>query len=196
MTSLTGYSPAGQVMRCLTSPSPTPIGTSEDWGGILCGTSSQVDWSVGSASTDHTSDSDDPAEHNMWNPMLELFCHAEIGILMVALADEMVLAITALSCHFALDILCDKSETRKCVDATTFDLLQDGTDVTADEQCNTMGAVSCRGALEVAGSVSLVGSLPNCSAVSSATDGFPSVVSHDRDRIVFPRILSFLLFRR
>ena len=68
-------------------------------------------WSVGSASTDHTSDSDDPAEHNMCNPMLELFCHAEIGILMEPLADEVVLAMIALSCHFALDILCDKSET-------------------------------------------------------------------------------------
>ena len=37
-------------------------------------------------------------------------------------------------------------------------------------------------ALEAAnGPVSLVGSLPNCSAVLSAADGFPSVVSHDRD---------------
>ena len=108
MTSLTGYSPAGQVMRCLTSQSPAPIGASEDWGGIRCGTSSQAAWSVGSVSTDHTSDSDDPAEHNMWNPMLELFCHAEIGILMEALADELVLAMIALACHFALDIPCDK----------------------------------------------------------------------------------------
>ena len=39
--------------------------------------------------------------------MLELFCHAEIGFLTDALADEMVLAVVALTCHFALDILCD-----------------------------------------------------------------------------------------
>ena len=44
-------------------------------------------------------------------------------------------------CHVALDILCDKSETQMA----TFDLLQDGTDMTADEQCNTMGAASSRG---------------------------------------------------
>ena len=54
MTSLTGNSPAGQGLRCLTSPSPAPIGARKDWR-VLCGTSSQVDWSVGSASTDHTS---------------------------------------------------------------------------------------------------------------------------------------------
>ena len=189
MTFLTRYSPAGHTTRCVTSTNPAPIGACEDWGEIPYG--SQVDWLVSSESTDHTSDSDDPAEHNMWNPMLELFCHAEIGILMEALADEMVLAMIALSCHFALDILCDKSETRKCVDAATFDLSQDGTDVTSDEQCNTMGAVRYTGgastlsrALEVVGSVSLIGSLPNCSVVSSAADGFPSVVSCDRDRIV------------
>ena len=58
-----------------------------------------------------TSDPDELAEHNMWNPMLELFCHADIGILLEALADDMVLGIIALTCHFALDTSCDKSET-------------------------------------------------------------------------------------
>ena len=142
MISLTGYTPAGQVIRCLTSPSPAPVGASEDTGGILCGTSSQVDWSVGSASTNRTSGSGDPAEHDMWNLILELFCHAEIGNLMEAFADEMVLATIALSCHFALDVPWEQSENPKCVDVATFDMLQDGTDVTAGEQCNTMGAVA------------------------------------------------------
>ena len=54
---------------------------------------------------------------------------------MEALADEVVLAVIALSCHFALDILCDKSETRKCIDMATFDLSQEGTDVTSDDRC-------------------------------------------------------------
>ena len=88
-----------------------------------------MDWGVGSESTDYTLDSDEPADHNMWNPMLELFCHAEIGILMGALADEMVLAMIALTCHFALDILCDKSETQECADGATFDLSYDRTDL-------------------------------------------------------------------
>ena len=90
-------------------------------------------------------------------------------------------------------ILCDKSETRKYIDAATFALSHGGTDVTSDEQRKTRGAVSCTGgastwtrALEVVnGSVSLIGSLPNCPADMSGADGFPSVVSHDRDRIVF-----------
>ena len=132
MTFLTGDSPAGQLTHCLTSTNPTPIGASEDWGEIPDRTLRQVDWSVGFESTDHTSDTDDPTAHNMWNPMLELFCHAEIGILMEALANEVVLAMVALSCHFALDILCDTRETRK--DAATFGLSQDGTDVTSRSQ--------------------------------------------------------------
>ena len=78
MTFLTGYLSAGQETRCLTSTNLAPIGVSEDWGVIPCGTSSQVDWSVGSESTNPTSDSDELAEHYIWNPMLELFCHAEI----------------------------------------------------------------------------------------------------------------------
>ena len=105
MIFLTEYLPAGQVTRCLTSTNPAPIGVSEDWVEITHGTSYKVAWSVGSESTDHTSDPDELAEHNMWHPMLEPLCHADIGILMEALADEMVLAMIALSCHFALDIL-------------------------------------------------------------------------------------------
>ena len=39
--------------------------------------------------------------------MLELLCHDYIGIFMEALFDEGDAGI-ALSCHFALDLLCDK----------------------------------------------------------------------------------------
>ena len=104
---------------------PGTIRSKRDWREIPYGTSRQVDWSVGSESTDDTLDSNEP-------PMLELLCHAEIGKLMEALADEMVLAMVALSCRSALDILCDESETQKCVDVATFDLSQDGTDMTSD----------------------------------------------------------------
>ena len=44
--------------------------------------------------------------------MLELFFHAHIGIHMEVLVDEMELGRIALACHFAPDILCDKSEVR------------------------------------------------------------------------------------
>ena len=90
-----------------------------DWEEDSDDTSYQVTWSVGSGSTDHTSNSNELGDHNLLNPMLELFCHADIGLLMEVLVDDMVLAMVALSCHFALDVLCDKSEPRS-IDVVTF----------------------------------------------------------------------------
>ena len=51
----------------------------------------------------------DENEHNMWNSLLELFCHVQVGLRMETLVDEVATARAALSCHFALDPLCDKS---------------------------------------------------------------------------------------
>ena len=34
------------------------------------------------------SEADELVEHNVWNPMLGLFCHADIGIFMAAPVDE------------------------------------------------------------------------------------------------------------
>ena len=56
--------------------------------------------------------SDELEEHNAGNSMLELVCHTHIGIYMEALVGAKELGIIALSCHFVLDILCDKSEVR------------------------------------------------------------------------------------
>ena len=56
--------------------------------------------------------SDEQEEHNAWNPMLELVCHAHIGMHLEVLVGEKELGRIALSCHFALDILCDKSGVR------------------------------------------------------------------------------------
>ena len=50
----------------------------------------------------------DEKEHNMWNSPLELFFHMRIGQYMKPLVDEVSTARIALSCHFALDTLCDK----------------------------------------------------------------------------------------
>ena len=55
------------------------------------------------SSTLTSSDSVDYDEHNSWNPMLELLCHAHIGVFMEALFDEEEMGRIALSCHFALD---------------------------------------------------------------------------------------------
>ena len=57
--------------------------------------------------------SDELEEHNAGNQILELFFHARDRTYMQVLVDEKELGRISLSCHFALDILCDKSETRR-----------------------------------------------------------------------------------
>ena len=44
----------------------------------------------------------DGSEHNMWNPLFELFCHMQIGLCMETQADEVSTARVALSCKMAL----------------------------------------------------------------------------------------------
>ena len=44
--------------------------------------------------------SDGLQEHNAWNPVLELFCHANVGVKMEVLVDEKELERIALSCQF------------------------------------------------------------------------------------------------
>ena len=41
--------------------------------------------------------------------MLASLCHFEIGVGMEALLDEVDMGRLALTCHFSLDILCDKT---------------------------------------------------------------------------------------
>ena len=55
-------------------------------------------------------DSDEYDEHNMWNHMLCLSCYEYGCAVMESYLDEAVLKRIALSCHFALDLLCDKAE--------------------------------------------------------------------------------------
>ena len=60
------------------------------------------------SSTLTSSDLDEHDRHNIRNSMLDLPCHVHIGVCMEALLDEEDLGRTALSGHFALDILCNK----------------------------------------------------------------------------------------
>ena len=46
--------------------------------------------------------------HNEWCPLLELFFHWRIGQYMEAMVDDVSTAKVALTCHFALDVLCEK----------------------------------------------------------------------------------------
>ena len=55
-------------------------------------------------------DPDEYDEHIMRNPMLGLFCHVQVGVLMESYFDEVVLTRIALSCHFSIDLLCEKAE--------------------------------------------------------------------------------------
>ena len=49
---------------------------------------------------------DDYFVHNMWNPLLELLLHEQVSGIFGTFVDEFDLAKIALSCHFALDLLC------------------------------------------------------------------------------------------
>ena len=44
----------------------------------------------------------------MWNPLMKLLFHVEISAAFEPFVDEIDLAKIALSCHFALDLLCFK----------------------------------------------------------------------------------------
>ena len=51
---------------------------------------------------------DDYFEHNIWNPLLDLLFLEQVGGIFVSFVVEIDLAKIALSCHFALDLLCYK----------------------------------------------------------------------------------------
>ena len=51
---------------------------------------------------------EDVFSHNMWNPPLELLFHELVSCVFEPFVDEIDLAKIALSCHFALDLLCYK----------------------------------------------------------------------------------------
>ena len=63
------------------------------------------------SSVSAASDSVDFVAHNIWNPMMELLFHVQIGGIFEIFVEEIDLARVALSCHFALDLLCDKAGT-------------------------------------------------------------------------------------
>ena len=51
-----------------------------------------------------------------YDPVLELACHAHVGVFMEALLDQEDTVRLALSCHFAPDIPCDKDEVHRLED--------------------------------------------------------------------------------
>ena len=55
------------------------------------------------------SSSDDIFALSMWNPIVELLFHFQIGGIFVLFMDKIDMARLALSCHFAVDVLCDAS---------------------------------------------------------------------------------------
>ena len=46
---------------------------------------------------------------NTWNPLMELFLHVQVGGICAHFVDEIDQARLAISCHFALDLLCNKT---------------------------------------------------------------------------------------
>ena len=57
------------------------------------------------------SSSGDNSAHNMWNPMLDFLFQVQINEISVTFNEDIDLAKIALSCHFALDLLCYKEMT-------------------------------------------------------------------------------------
>ena len=57
-------------------------------------------------------DSDEHDKHNVWKPILNLFCHEYVCAVMESFLDEAAFGRFAPSCHFAIDLLCDKTEFR------------------------------------------------------------------------------------
>ena len=51
-------------------------------------------------------------QHNVWNPMMELLFHVQIGGIFEIFVDEIDLARFAIPYHFALDLPCDMAGTR------------------------------------------------------------------------------------
>ena len=51
---------------------------------------------------------DDYSEHNMWNPLLELLFLEHVNGIIASYLVEIDMAMIALSCHFALDVVCYK----------------------------------------------------------------------------------------
>ena len=63
-----------------------------------------------SSSASTISSIDDSSEHNMWNPLLELLFLERVNGIVDSYLVDLDLARIALSCHFALDLLCYKEE--------------------------------------------------------------------------------------
>ena len=53
---------------------------------------------------------DDYFEQNMWNPLLELLFLEQANGIVASYLVEIDVAKIAISCHFALDLLCYKEE--------------------------------------------------------------------------------------
>ena len=53
---------------------------------------------------------DDDFEHNMWNPLLDLLFLEQVSGIFASNLVDIDLARIALSCHFALDLLCHKED--------------------------------------------------------------------------------------
>ena len=63
---------------------------------------------VGS-STFSSEESFEHHEHNVWNSMLDALCHFEVGVVLGALFDDVVMGRITLVCHFSWDLFCDKT---------------------------------------------------------------------------------------
>ena len=63
-----------------------------------------------SSSASTVSSIDNSSEHNAWNPLLDLVFLKHVSGIVDSYLGDFDLAKIAFSCHFAIDLLCDKEE--------------------------------------------------------------------------------------
>ena len=159
---LTGSWPACKVTRCLTSTNPVPIGVSEDCESIKYGAFCQVAFQRISFTRTRCRAAKSYFPIGRWRGRTAQCGWQSQSRLHKPTSDSSMLA-------------------------------PDCTDLTSGDHCNVMCAAGYTDSAStltcnldvVNGSVSLIGSLPNCSAALCAGDLLPSGMSHDCDRIAF-----------
>ena len=73
----------------------------------------------------------------MWNPLLEVLFHEHISSILLLSVDEFDLAKIALSCHFALDLLCHKESAHNSDDASSGTIACGNVSITTLYHCHT-----------------------------------------------------------
>ena len=79
------------------------------WRPVICPDNISEEEGSATFSTFSSEESFEYHELNVWNSMLDLLCHFEVGVVLGALREEVVMGRIALTFHFSLDLFCDRT---------------------------------------------------------------------------------------